>query len=223
MSIIMTSKYVQPQFELDAFNCPHCDAYSHHIWSTPNHQYRFDGVQINSYVNIENLKISRCVNPSCHNYALWVNYKMVYPMVSNAPLPSEDMPNDVKNDYLEARNVLELSPKSSAALLRLALQKLMIHLGEKGDNLNHDIKELVNKGLSPHIQKALDSVRIYGNESVHPGQLDLNDDRETSVKLFQFVNIIVDAMITQPKEIDAIYRDLPEKKIEGIKTRDVDN
>ena len=219
----MTRKYVQPQFELDAFNCPHCDAYSHHIWSTPSHQYSSNGTQINGHMDIEYLRISRCVIPSCHNYALWVDGKMIYPMASNAPLPSEDMPKNVKSDYLEARNVLELSPKSSAALLRLALQKLMIHLGEKGDNLNHDIKELVNKGLSPHIQKALDSVRIYGNESVHPGQLDLNDDRETSVKLFQFVNIIVDAMITQPKEIDAIYRDLPENKIEGIKTRDADD
>lgn len=58
---------------------------------------------------------------------------------------------------------------------------------------------------------------MIGNEAVHPGSLDLRDDRETANKL---VNFITHKMITEPKEIDDIYGALPVDKLEGIKKRD---
>lgn len=70
------------------------------------------------------------------------------------------MPKDVKEDFEEARNVVDVSLRA-AALLRLVTQKLMIHLGEKGKNLNGDIASLVEKGLSKKIQKALDAVNLF--------------------------------------------------------------
>jgi hypothetical protein len=94
------------------------------------------------------------------------------------------------------------------------------HLGEPGKDINKDLGSLVKKGLSPKIQKALDIVRAVGNESVHPGQIDLNDDPATTTKLFELINIIVDRMITQPKEIDKLFDSLPEGKKEAIQRRD---
>jgi len=90
----------------------------------------------------------------------------------------------------------------------------------RGKNINEDIKSLVSKGLDPRIQKALDAVRVIGNEAVHPGSLDLRDDRQTAESLFRLMNLIAEKMISEPKHIDDIYELLPVKAKEAIKKRD---
>ena len=40
---------------------------------------------------------------------------------------------------------------------------------------------------------------------MHPGTLDLKDDRDTAGKLFALVNRIAYDMITHPKEVDALF------------------
>lgn len=123
---------------------------------------------------------------------------MVFPLVVLAPAPNPDLPNEIAVDFEEARNVAPRSSRAAAALLRLCVQKLCIHLGEPGDNINSDIANLVGKGLPAKIQQALDIVRVIGNNAVHPGQIDLRDDSETAYQLFNLVNLIADVMITQP-------------------------
>jgi Domain of unknown function (DUF4145) len=130
------------------------------------------------------------------------------------------VPADVKADFLEANEILDKSPRGAAALLRLGIQKLLIHLGEKGKNINDEIGNLV-KGLDKRIQQALDVVRVVGNSAVHPGQIDLRDDKTTATKLLGLVNVIVESQITQAKHIEDMYQNVvPETVKAQIEKRD---
>ena len=138
----------------------------------------------------------------------------------DVPPPNPDLPDNITKDYEEAGTIVELSPRGAAALLRLCIQNLCIHLGKPGENLYDDIGALVEDGLDERIQQALDTVRVLGNEAVHPGVLDLKDDRQTVKKLFGFVNEIAQEMITRPREKVELYNMLPENKRRGIDDRD---
>lgn len=167
---------------------------------------------------IENLFLSQCY--ICQEIAVWVHDKLVWPPQADAETedPNPDMPEDVRRDYEEARLVLTLSPRSAAALLRLCIEKLCAHA--KGRNLNEKIGTLVQEDLKPEIQKALDSVRVIGNEALHPGTMDLKDNKDTARTLFKLVNRIVHDLITSKREIKEIYESLPLGARERITQRD---
>ncbi|WP_429142013.1 DUF4145 domain-containing protein [Aeromonas hydrophila] len=167
---------------------------------------------------IKNAFASQCHN--CDGVAVWVTDNLVYPVAKSVVSPNKDMPEDIKIDFEEARSIFEFSPRASAALLRLCIQKLCIHLGGSTGKIDSDIAEMVKNGLSPLVQQSLDIVRVIGNESVHPGSIDLNDERETAAQLFNIVNVIVMQMISQPKIINEMYANLPESKLRGIENRD---
>lgn len=179
----------------------------------------FDEQEWESYqLQVENLWLSRCF--SCEAIAVWVHDRLIFPSYNLAILPNNDLPSDIKADFMEAAKILDLSPRGSAALLRLCIQKLCKHLGKPGDNLNSDIAQLVKGGLDVRIQKSLDIVRVVGNSAVHPGQIDLTDNRDIAFRLFRLVNMIADAMITQPKHVESFYAELPENARQQIEKRD---
>ena len=129
------------------------------------------------------------------------------------------MPQDIRTDFIEASAIVDQSPRGAAALLRLCIQKLMVHLGHKGKSIDEDIGALVKQGLDGRIQKALDVVRVIGNNAVHPGQIDLRDDKAMAIKLFNLVNLVVEATIATPKHIQTLYSALPEGALKAIEKR----
>jgi len=168
---------------------------------------------------LSNLYVSQCY--SCNDIAIWIYDRMVYPVLGEAPLPNSDLPDDIRADYDEAGTILDLSPRGAAALLRLGIQKLCAHLlGEGGRSVDADIAALVRRGLDSRVQQALDVVRVVGNNAVHPGQIDLRDDRATAEKLFGLVNLIAEIEITQRKHIAEMYAGLPEGALKAIEKRD---
>jgi hypothetical protein len=209
-------KYESPEFNKGAFTCPHCDVYASFSWLSAKE------LRDGRWYADNDLHIATCGH--CKGRVVWFvdqGSHMLWPFgIENAPLPHEEMPEDVKADYIEARSICKLSPRGAAALLRLAIQKLCVHLGEKGKNINGDIGSLVEKGLPIQIQKALDAVRVIGNNAVHPGELRIDDQPDVASALFGLVNLIVDNRIAEPKRIQSLYDALPENARLEIEKRD---
>jgi len=211
--------YVSPQHGKAAFHWARCNVYAAQTWFSVHHtELNVTAGQIpyNQETQINTLQVRRCAH--CNQYSFWIGQKLLFPEIIGAPLPHPETPDIVKADFEEARAVFGRSPRSSAALLRLAIQKICKHLGQPGKNLNHDIGPLVTAGLPVQIQRSLDIVRVVGNNQVHPGVLDVRDDPETATSRFELVNAIVEDRIARPKQIDTLYMKLPEaarKQIEG--------
>ena len=124
--------FTAPTYHSKAFDCPHCHAYAKQRWGDPP-KY-IDGC---NYGQDEDLSICRC--DQCEGYSIWVNKNIIYRMALTSPDPNNDLPDDIKADYEEARRIASLSPRGAAALLRLSIQKICKHLGEPGNNINNDI------------------------------------------------------------------------------------
>ncbi len=167
---------------------------------------------------VKNLHLSKCYR--CNALSVWVGRRLVYPETYTEFQATEDMPEAVKRDFHEAAAIFGRSPRASAALLRVAIEKLCNEINGRNLSIFNGIGELVKKGLDDKIQKALDIVRVTGNNAVHPGQIDIKDTPEDAQRLFKLVNLIVEKLITIPKEIDAVYEGIPENKRKEIERRD---
>ena len=214
----MNNKYISPDRNLDSFTCPHCQTLSLMRFGL---QHFPDEVNLSSNTITENqniLHIARCYN--CRKKIVWIDNEYIYPNIV-AEEVNPDLPESVKQLYNEAGLIYNLSPRAACALLRLAIEKLCYELGETADKINDNIAALVKKGLSPKVQKALDLVRVVGNNAVHPGKIAFDvDDITTAKSLMRLVNMIGQIMITDPKDIDNMYSQLPESTKKSIERRD---
>lgn len=231
----MSKEFYPPAHARSEFHCPHCGVYAHQLWSHiegvgdrhSNHN-PFAG----EYTHLSNLHetdsfkglmgeeytISYCEH--CGEIALWNNAQIIFPKTELTDDPNDDLSDEIKLLYNEARAVVNDSPRAAAALIRLALQLLCKDLGGKGKNINEDIKTLVARGLDSRVQKAMDTLRVVGNNGAHPGEINLNENREKVIKMFDIINFIAQKMITEPSELDRFFDDLPEGVKRAIDSRD---
>ena len=154
---------------------------------------------------------------------MWIDEKMIHPQVNGSPPPHPDMPQEVKETYVEARRIVSLSPRSAAALLRVAIENLVNNiLGNrvgKDQRLNDKIAVLVKDGLPVTIQQSLDYLRVTGNNAVHPlGLIDV-EDHNTAISLFELVNLVVENRITNPRKVQGFYDTLPKNIRDKIDKR----
>ena len=131
-------KYIEPKTNLASFTYPHYGVLAQQTWNNDN--WYFAGIHSG---HSNDLLAGHC--RYCEQHTFWINDKMYFPETGNAPFPNPVMPELVKKLYIEAASISTKSPRGAAALLRLAIQVLCKELGEKGDNINIDIKELVKK------------------------------------------------------------------------------
>lgn len=219
-------KYISPKRLLKVFTCPYCDVTAVQNWygnntaisakewkeeETDELHLHFSGPVISDEIISEWL-YSKC--ESCNQVSVWFKDEMMHPFSCVVGEPNQDMPDNVRRRYVEASKVVELSPVSAAALLRLALQLLLKEVlqGESTGNIYEDIQILKNRPIDSSLIKAFDIIRISGNESVHPGTLDLTEKKDDALYLFDLLNMICDQFFTQPRKMQEMYEKMPESK-----------
>jgi len=163
-----------------SMKCPHCNV----VIQEP----REPNVLIEDYEDTEvKLHYFRC--PSCciqiilmkdyfkdhdpDGEEIWVDgkIKILLPKSSSRPI-SPDVPKDLAEDFIEACDVLNISPKASAALSRRCLQNFLRQIIKVNEGkLSVEIKEAITKGkLSSDLAEHLDSIRDIGNFAAHPNK-----------------------------------------------------
>ncbi len=218
----MSKVDVTPGYRKESFNCPRCGAFAGMTWNDlllNSNEYASVGLSIcnackkpSVWISDSGLFLGRPMPSQPMAGLLGEQQALIFPAKCVAPEAEHDMPEDIKVDYEEARLVFTHSPRAAAALLRLCVQKLCQQLlGEKGD-IHPQIGKLVDKGLPSRVLKAFDTIRIFGNESVHPGTVNLNDTPEVALALFSLLNMAVRHCITEEKELEAIRALTPEAK-----------
>ncbi len=221
------TEYFPPTYASDRFHCPFqgCGVFAQQLWGDLAYLQQKVPFSVTSRLigsdRIQGFSVSKCAR--CLQFSIWriSDQKLVFPVIQATILPNPDLPDDCKVDFEEARSISFNSPRGSAALLRLTIQKLCEDLLKtKIRDLDKAIGQLVEKGLSKKIQKALDTVRVIGNNAVHPGKIDLRDNQEIVNALFGLVNLIAEVMITQEKHVNKLYDSLPPESLEGIERRD---
>lgn len=201
----------EPRVGGKKFVCPTCGVYAQ---QDPNGQLlRNSGLAFGG-------SWSFTVCESCSEPAVWRGEQMVWPANPSGPVPHADMPESVRAIYDEARQVAGASPRSAAALLRLAVETIVNELEPGSGSLNDKTGRLRQRGLRQQVINAMDVLRVFGNNGAHIGEIDLNDGRDTVVSLFVILNLVVENVITSERQVEELFTQLPEGARSAISRRD---
>jgi len=169
-----------PRLAEPIMKCPHCSIHFHDNWQSST--FRRDGSFLSSSEGYWAYRSARC--PECGDVTIEIGettgiqeiraeWRQVYPIGANrGPVPPE-VPPEIARDYVEACNVLPISPKASAALSRRCLQNMLHAHSYKAKDLAKEIDLLLNepdrtKALPHKLRVTVDGIRNFGNFSAHP-------------------------------------------------------
>ena len=121
------------------------------------------------------------------------------------------IPQQIRDDYAEAADIIELSPKAAATLFRRCLQG-MIHdfWNIKDKNLYAEISQLKNK-VSASMWNALDGLRKIGNIGAHMEtdvNLIIDIDVSEAKKLKKLIELLFDKWYITRHDEEELYNDI---------------
>lgn len=173
--------------------------------------------------------IVKCECNYCDKVSIWLKFEdyhevQIYPQIFDYPEPHAEMPDEVSQIYNQAGKILIISPSASAALSRLALEKLLTIEGFTQNSLNDKIGAIIKANkLNSETEKHLDIIRHYGNKGVHTGTIDLDDEDGISQYVLGAINSVVDDLIAKPNKTNEMFDNLPESIKKAIEKRDAPN
>lgn len=205
---------VEPSFRKTSFQCPRCSVVSMHWWESL-HIKRVAQQRL-GFEELADIALSRCV--ACQGRSFWLDQKLVYPTTNVRHSTPPDLPEAARKDFEEAAAVANASPRAAAALLRSCVEGICMSVANK-KKFEDAIRKLEAEGIPQGIVKAMDVVRLTGNGALHAGVLYGEDDEATVGLLFKLVETIVSWAVTQKRQLDELYKQMPPGALEQIEKR----
>jgi hypothetical protein len=158
----------------DQMKCPHCTLHIHEDWNEGWLVYRNQSFGWK-------YRVAQC--PSCAERIIQCghitdrleqfDWKFVHPIGAARGPVHPAVPVDIGSDYIEACNVLPISPKAAAALARRCLQAMLHAAGYRARDLAKEMDLLLSepdsaKALPVRLRETVDGIRNFGNFSAHP-------------------------------------------------------
>ncbi|UGS27571.1 DUF4145 domain-containing protein [Microbacterium resistens] len=221
----------------ETFECPKCSARSRHL-RVPlavlvHHEYGrshdpfvddvpygFEGNWLSGPPSTyEQWTASVCLG--CGKSSVWRGQKLIYPAPPQKLNPHPDLSTEASSLFKEATAVRPHSPRAAAALARAAMEAQLKALfpSTRAANLQDRLGEL-RQHVRPGLWKLLTTLRVVGNDALHGSDgsvaIDLTGaDADVIDALLGAINLLVDEMVTQARETDALYLKIPESKREA--------
>ena len=191
---------------MNNIKCPYCGIPLSNRQNRQSYRFTHNGSLVspyspNSLPEQTEYIISHYVCPDCNNimviftgngeFTKGINKVIV--LNSTAKQFPDYIPLQIRNDYVEAYEIRQLSPKASATLARRCLQGMIRDFFQvKPGKLNEEINSIKDK-TDPAVWKVINSVRQLGNIGAHMEQ-DINkiididpDEAEKLIKLIEFL------------------------------------
>ncbi|MGG3509835.1 DUF4145 domain-containing protein [Paenibacillus lautus] len=147
--------------------------------------------------------------------------KVIYPnKIITRSVPSE-IPENYKIDFVQAWQILNISPKASAALSRRILQQILSEEFEINKyNLVQQIEEFINlPGVPSYLSNSIDAIRNIGNFAAHPLKSTSSGD-VVDVEVgeaewtIEVIEALFDFTFVQPKRLQERREQLNKKLVE---------
>lgn len=184
------TQWTSPGYGISYGHCPACGKLIIYYQEGSRVSTIFDRTEtLNGYLNAEREDI-------------------IYPKFANFTV-AEEVPDEYKTDYIEAKSVLPISPKASAALSRRILQNVLREeLGIKKRTLEQEIETFMQtEGVPSYLGEAVDAIRNIGNFAAHPmknthtGEIVSVEDGEAEW-LLEVNEALFDYVFIQPKKLE---------------------
>lgn len=164
--------------------------------------------------------MSKCAH--CGKITVWCEGEIVYPQPIGVD-PCEDMPESVKEVFVEALRIAQLSPRSACTLLRVCLERLCDIVADlrKIDDYKRDAwlwQKIEALKLQPEIKEILTAVKDVGNSSAHgnnkSSEIDFTspDSVEVALQTAEVTNALVYIMISPLMYAKKVQRHFRQKQ-----------
>lgn len=216
--------YIQPEIGSERFTCPNCDTLASMEWLwiidkvgsviTPNYStFQISTGSVGNFlrdffprVAPSRIAIARCT--SCGKPIIWVNNKLVFPLLKGVK-PNIDMPDQVKQIFIESQDVLSSSPRAACMLSRLCLEELLntVDKSNKKKKLYEKIDNVAPEGSM--LKRVLTACRLTGNKFIHEGTFDALKEcgmtpEQLACALAAFINLATEQLISIPKQAEKL-------------------